>query len=174
MSGASVCLSAPWLFSCCGCAPCLLRHLSFLSCLKDWFIVGYFWGFLHKSDTSNKGVLWWLHWSYNSTFVDYFPRFSCKSTQGIFLIWIVYEPLASCDACFMFHLCWQCLLLLSFYPQISVLSSPEIGGNKLSLIYVSTSGFPFKRLNKAISSSNAVYPIYLYFKSLARHRFKVY
>lgn len=53
MSGASVCLSAPWLFH-------SLCHSSCFGCSKPWLNVGYFGGFLHKSDVGDKWVSWGL------------------------------------------------------------------------------------------------------------------
>lgn len=84
MSGASVCLSAPWFFRCCACASRLLCHSSCLGCLKPRLNVGYFGGFLHKSDPSDKWVSWGFHWAHRSTFVDRFPnfRFSCEKAKA--------------------------------------------------------------------------------------------
>lgn len=77
MSGASVCLSAPWLFH-------SLCHSSCLGCSKPWLNVGYFGGFLHKSEVGDKWVSWAFHWSHHSTFVDWFPsfRFSCEKDKA--------------------------------------------------------------------------------------------
>lgn len=48
-----------------------LCHLSLSGCLKPPLNVGFFWGFLHKSDASDKQISWGFHWSHHSTFVDW-------------------------------------------------------------------------------------------------------
>lgn len=128
-----------------------LCHLSLSGCLKPRLNVGYFRGFLHKSDASDKKISWGFHCSHHSTFVDWdFIFMNCVWTLCLMHV-LCPSPLPPSP---VGSACYCCLFILNM--QISVLSKSQFSCNKLSLICVSALGFIFKGHTKAMSRSNAV------------------
>lgn len=98
--------------------------------------MGYFGGFLHKSDVGDKWVSWGFRWSHHSAFVDWFPsfRFSCEKDKAFSLelcmnpllhvMHVLCSPLLAVHAVYLFILNMQISALsiaaTSFHSFVSL------------------------------------------------------